>query len=339
VPGAERLLERSWPEPVTALLDLQISAPLEEHGIRREIPALTPVVDAVSSLVQRQYEENPYPRWMKLPPAAAVQSLDEMMVGNFPRAPLRPLGERRPDILIAGCGTGQHSISTARLFPGASVLAIDLSRASLAYAVRKTRELGVQNIEYAQADILELGGIGRRFDLIESSGVLHHLNDPFAGLKVLASLLRPNGLMKLALYSEIARQSIVDIRRLIAAHGHAATAEDIRRFRQEILALPGGDPRRKVLTFTDFYSMSECRDLLFHVQEHRLTLPRIADWLRELDLSFMAFDVPLEIERAFDSRFTDQAARTDLDAWHLFEQANPTTFAGMYQFWVQKAAD
>ena len=69
--------------------------------------------------------------------------------------------ERSLDVLIAGCGTGQHAIETGRRFAGASVLAVDLSLTSLSYAFRKTRELGLQNIAYAQADILKLGAIGR----------------------------------------------------------------------------------------------------------------------------------------------------------------------------------
>jgi Flp pilus assembly protein TadD/SAM-dependent methyltransferase len=337
VAGADRLLERSWPTPVDALLGLQVSAPLEERRYQGEIERLTPISDSVSLMVRQQYEENPYPRWMKLPDGTAVQSLDEMLVSNLPKAVFRPLGARVPDVLIAGCGTGLHSISTARLHPAGNVLAVDLSCASLAYAVRKTRELGLRNVRYAQADILELGSIGRQFDLIESSGVLHHLGKPLAGLEVLASLLRPNGLMKLALYSELARKPIVEIRRLIAAQGYGANAEDIRRCRQEIKGLAQDDLRRKVLTFNDFYSMSECRDLLFHAQEHRLTLPVIAGWLERLGLTFVTFDVPYRTEQAFGVRFPDPAAWTDLGSWHRYEQDHPNTFIGMYQFWVQKA--
>jgi tetratricopeptide (TPR) repeat protein/2-polyprenyl-3-methyl-5-hydroxy-6-metoxy-1,4-benzoquinol methylase len=336
--GVERLEYPQLPQPVASLLELQVSAPLEERRYQAEITCLTPIHDDVSSLVRKQYEENPYPRWLKLPMGGSVQSIEEMIVSSFPGASIRPLDARRPDVLIAGCGTGQHSITTARLFPTGNILAVDLSRASLSYAMRKTRELGLQNIRYAQADILELRGLGRQFDLIESSGVLHHLADPLAGLEVLVSLLRPNGLMKLGLYSEIARRPVVEIRRHIAAQGYAPSAEDIRRCRQDILALPGGDVRRKVLTFSDFYSMSECRDLLFHVQEHRLTLPAIAAWFGKLDLTFVAFDVPLEIEQVFDARFPERAARTNLESWHLFEQDNPNVFVGMYQFWVQKGA-
>ncbi len=72
-------------------------------------------------------------------------------------------------MLIAGCGTGQQAIETAPRYSGARTLAVDLSLTSLAYALRKTRELGVPNLEYAQADILKLGAIGRTFDVIESS--------------------------------------------------------------------------------------------------------------------------------------------------------------------------
>ena len=44
-----------------------------------------------------------------------------------------------PSILVAGCGTGQHSIGTASRFSSCHVTAVDLSLASLAYAQRKTK--------------------------------------------------------------------------------------------------------------------------------------------------------------------------------------------------------
>mgnify|MGYP006225844689 CR=1 FL=1 len=55
---------------------------------------------------------------------------------------------KNPNILIAGCGTGQHSITTAARFNASKVLAIDLSLSSLAYAKRKTKEFAIENIEY-----------------------------------------------------------------------------------------------------------------------------------------------------------------------------------------------
>ena len=103
--------------------------------------------------------------------------------------------------MIAGCGTGNHSIIATR-YKNANILAVDLSLSSLAYAKRKTEELGYKNIEYLHADILDLNKLNKKFDVIESSGVLHHMKDPIAGLKVLVDILEPHGFLKLGLYSE-----------------------------------------------------------------------------------------------------------------------------------------
>ena len=103
------------------------------------------------------------------------------------------------------------------------MLAIDLSTASLGYAKARTGALGVTNIDYAQADILQLGSIGRTFDMIQSVGVLHHLADPWAGWRVLISLLRPGGVMFVALYSEIARRDVVAARAFIAQRGYGSS--------------------------------------------------------------------------------------------------------------------
>src|SRR5439155_11233681 len=133
----------------------------------------------------------------------------------------------------------------------AKVLAVDLSRASLAYAMRKTRALGRTNIEYAQADILKLGSLEKSFDVIESSGVLHHLADPLAGWRVLLTLLRPGGFMAIGLYSEIARADIVATRAFIAGQGYRPTAEDIRRCRQDLL--DAGERFKNVTASGDFF--------------------------------------------------------------------------------------
>jgi SAM-dependent methyltransferase len=240
-------------------------------------------------------------------------------------------------VLIAGCGTGQQAILTAQQFAAVRMLAIDLSSASLAYASAKTRALGLDAIEFAQADIMRLGALERRFDLIESAGVLHHLADPYAGWRALLSLLRPGGFMRIGLYSEIARRGVVAARALAAEKGYGSTAADIRRFRQELMR-SGDEVARDILRFADFYSMSECRDLVFHVKEHRMTLPEIKGFLSEEGLLLLGFEIDRRTARSYAARFPADLAMTDLDCWHAFEQEKPQTFAEMYRFWVQKAA-
>ena len=176
------LLDRAWPESIGGLLQQQVREPAEELRLRGSIPALTPIEDTVSRpAVRKQYEENRFPRWVKCEPPIKQWTVDQFLRSRFPRAPSRSLGKADVDILIAGCGTGQQAIEIAQRHPQARLLAVDLSLSSLAYASRQTRALGLERIEYAQADILKLAGLGRTFDLIVSSGVLHHLAEPFAG--------------------------------------------------------------------------------------------------------------------------------------------------------------
>src|SRR5260370_20286045 len=103
---------------------------------------------------------------------------------------------------------------------------MDLSLSRLCYAKRKTCELGLKNVEYAQADILKLQSIDRSFDVIEAGGVLHHLAEPFAGWRVLLSILRPGGLMRLGLYSRRGRQDITAARAFIAERGYGSSPDD-----------------------------------------------------------------------------------------------------------------
>ena len=213
-----------------------------------------------------------------------------------------------------------------------------LSAGSLCYALGiKTRELGLINIRYGIADILKLNSLAQSFDVIEASGVLHHLADPWAGWRVLLSLLRTGGVMNVGLYSQLARSFVVRARAFIAEGGYPATADGIRRCRQAMRAAAPHDPLLKVaIEAADFFSMSECRDLLFHVQEHRMTLPEIAAFVAETGVKFLGFDADAALLRRYSARFPEDRSQTDLACWHRFETENPRSFAGMYQFWIQK---
>jgi SAM-dependent methyltransferase len=337
VPLAEQFFENPWPIAVEDVLVQQVREPGEEMQYRPTITRLTPIDGEVSVLVQKQYEENPYPRWIKAMPVDSAETLDRVLYGQFPLSSFRPLGKNGDlDILVAGCGTGQQPINTAQSFRGAQVLALDLSLTSLCYAKRKTQELGLNMIEYAQADIMKLGSLGRNFDLIESMGVLHHLADPLAGWRVLLTLLRPGGFMRLAFYSEVARRGVVLARTFIAENGYGYTADDIRQCRQELMNIDKGGNFGEALKLADFYSTSDCRDLLFHVQEHRMTLTGIDVFLRENDLQFLGFENKPDVLRAYRLRFPEDKSATNLANWQIFENENPDTFIGMYQFWIQK---
>jgi Flp pilus assembly protein TadD/SAM-dependent methyltransferase len=306
--GGGETFERLWRRLV--------KEPAEEAAL--EVGVLTTVEDAVSRKVQAQYEANPYPRWHRAPAAGAFP-LPRMLRALFPHLePAKLAAPEAPQILIAGCGTGRHAAISAQLQPLGRVLAVDISRASLAYATRRCRELGLQNIRFAQADILELGRIGERFDLIECSGVLHHMKEPMTGWRVLLSLLKPGGFMKLGLYSESARKSVVSARAVV-------DGLEVRKARERIFVLPAAHPARKVTALRDFYSASGVRDLILHVQEHRFSIPGLRTCIDALGAEFLGFELP------------GKRLAMSLEEWHAYEAANPDTFASMYQFWIRRA--
>lgn len=298
---------------IDSLARRQIDEPLEEKRLTATIPSIGCTDDSVSMKVKAQYEQNPYPRWVR---TQTLFALEQLPVPN-------------PRILVAGCGTGQNAISTARRFAGCTVLAIDLSLSSLAYARRKSAELGLTHVEYRQGDILALGTLDERFDLIECSGVLHHMEDPFEGWRVLASLLKPDGRMRIGLYSEAGRRPIARARELIAAKGFAADAAGIRACRAAIREDPSLE---QIARNEDFYSMSGCRDLLFHVHERCFTLPEIEAMIARLGLRFRGFELAdgATLVR-YRERYSDELSLAD---WHRFEGEFPDTFSRLYQFWV-----
>jgi SAM-dependent methyltransferase len=334
LPAAEQLLDHAWPAAIDDLLTQHLRDRAQERELRATMPRLTAIDDDVSRRVRQQYEENPYPRWVHLAGAVEAVPIDQYVRNLFPTTPFTPIGKAGPlDVLVAGCGTGWHAIGIAQTVSDAAVLALDLSLASLAYAKRNTPEAFKSRISYAHADILKLGGLERRFDVIDASGVLHHMADPWLGWRTLIGLLRPGGLMHLGLYSELGRQDVVAARAFIAERRYGATPAEIRRCRQELL----NTPLRSLTRFTDFFTMSECRDLMFHAHENRVTIPAIKDFLAANGLRFLGFEFGAASQQAYRGLFANSGwPLTDLDRWHALETQQPQLFSSMYHFWVQK---
>lgn len=328
-------IARQNPQALEATLQKLVLEPLLEAEIAPKLPALTTIGDGVSAEVQAQYEQNPYPRWTAISRQTRQpfhQALGSQIAPN--RTKLAKVDE--PKVLIAGCGTGQHPIGAALRYENAQVIAIDLSRASLAYAARQSRVLGVTNVAFAQADILNLEGVDNEFDVIESSGVLHHMEDPEAGLERLLKALKPGGYLNLGLYSRLGRVHITKAREKVAELGYGSDADSIRRFRKDV-ASGALSELGDVSLSRDFYSISNLRDLVFHVQEHQFDLRQIKALLDKHDLEFLGFSCRSpHVIAAYGRENPQDPAQTDLDRWAAFEEKRPLTFTGMYQFWSRK---
>jgi SAM-dependent methyltransferase len=105
-------------------------------------------------------------------------------------------------VLDAGTGTGHRLIEAAAAFKEAQFTAVDICEAPLEIARRAAAQAGVQNIEFRQADLMEMGNTLGTFDVIVCMGVIHHLSDPAAGLRNLVRNLADDGILFLYVYGK-----------------------------------------------------------------------------------------------------------------------------------------
>lgn len=325
------------PDSFAAIIKQHIEDTDKEMQIRSSLATLTPMQDQTSLAVQDQYEQNPYPRWTRYdvrPP----MSLSECVQADLPHLSQAMLpNPERPRVLIAGCGTGIQTMKAATGYANASILAVDLSRASLAYGMRMLEEYGIDSVDHLNADILDLDQLDEQFDLVESYGVIHHMADTGKAMGLLANRLKPGGIMYLGLYSEIGRQSVVKVRELIAQRGYSQDDSGIRQARRDIMRELDPALAPLLSPASDFWTMSDTRDLIFHVQEHRFTLLEIGRMIESCGLTFLGLALRNPADKlVFSQEFPEADAARSISNWHEFEKRHPETFGDTYKIWLQK---
>ena len=262
--------------------------------------------------VQQQYETLPYPH---RDPERELEQLRQPSISELPRV-LEVLwgGQRSLDggfrVLDAGCGTGDNTVFLAEQLrgTGAQVVALDFSRTSLEIARRRValRGLGA-GVRFVEAPLeaapaRDLG----RFDFIVSTGVLHHLESPEAGLAALRDVLKPDGGIGVMVYARYGRQPVYAMQALMRLLAPRALpqAERLRVLRRTLAELP---PEQRVLrelmetpTFRQEIESSDAGayDLLLHTQDRPYTVPEIGEWLSGAGLALRAFAVPRRYDPA-----------------------------------------
>ncbi len=333
IKGIESTPRSNIPDYLNTILHICIDSDKYLDIIQEKITSLTNIDDAASKVVQQQYEENPYPRWHSVNNIATTNLQQYLQLYKIDKASqIADKVSKQPEVLIAGCGTGQHPIFTAQALPYAKITAIDLSKRSIAYAVNKSEQHNIKNINYYHADILKLPETSKRFDMIQCNGVLHHMESPEKGLKALLSILNDHGVMSIAVYSTMARKRISEHREAIRQQALEPTLENIRRYRSECIK----EESDSIMNSRDFFSTSECRDLLFHTHEKTYTWLEIGSMMDLNNLKILAIDLPLTARAQYSKINPDDKNMTNIKHMHNFELEFPETFTSMLVFWCKK---
>ena len=195
-----------------------------------------------ADVVSRQYEQWRYPQ--------PIQDLEAWMRGNWewfdPSHAHRVLWPNREykrdlDILIAGCGTNQAAVF-AFANPDAKVVAVDVSQPSLDHQQYLKDKHGLWNLDLRLLPIEELPTLGLDFDLVVSTGVLHHMADPLTGMKSVAACLRPDGVAGIMLYAKYGRLGVEVLESIFRDLDLRQDDSSLRVVRETISLLPADHP-------------------------------------------------------------------------------------------------
>ena len=305
---------------------------MSEASIRPE----TGPRDAATPVVSAFYDRFPYPgdpiqdgpppgynwRW-------CVDSARAAARGYLP-AP--PAGPRRWRILDAGCGTGVSTDYLCHLNPGSQVLAVDISGGALELARERTRRSGaaaqVEELRIEQRSLLDLEP-DDRFDYINSVGVLHHLDQPEAGLRALAAQLAPEGVLHLFLYADAGRWEIHRSQRALSLLQVGTGELGLKLGRQLFNELPADNRLRRhheQRWALDTRADSNFADMYLHPQETSYDLQRLEQFVGSAGLHFAGFSNP-EIwnpARLLGGELLERAlALPPREQWRLVEALDP----------------
>jgi ubiquinone/menaquinone biosynthesis C-methylase UbiE len=296
-----------------------------------ELDAANPVTRAVAA----HYESWPYPFWTRITldnPRRLPDVVRKMDAGAAQGVPVDA------NMLIAGCGTGRQAAIVASQYPDATVTAIDVSEASLAYARRQCAKLGIDRVQFRKLDLYDVAQLGQRFDAIHCSGVLHHLPDPERGLGALTDVLQPWGIMNINVYSRIGRLVVAGARTFIRDLVQQRVTDDLlREVRRRFLEGPQHPLVSQIIHAQDFVTLAGTYDLLLHRHEDPFDIPRIERALKGFGLRLLSFELPTPSATArYDAMFPSDPKHRDINSWQAFEKREPWVFAGLYKFWCRK---
>jgi 2-polyprenyl-3-methyl-5-hydroxy-6-metoxy-1,4-benzoquinol methylase len=190
------------------------------------------------------------------------------------------------EILVAGCGTSQAAKYALRE-PDARITAIDVSEASLHHTRKLQQKYELCNLELHHLSILDVQALGKTFDHIVCTGVLHHLADPDLGLQSLRNGLKPQGAMQIMVYASYGRAGIYMLQAYCRLLGITPSNQELQDLSAALNILPKDHPLTNLLRKgKEFRDLDALADALLHPQDRAFRVPQVYAWLEKCGMSF-----------------------------------------------------
>jgi SAM-dependent methyltransferase len=228
-------------------------------------------------------------------------------------------------ILVAGCGTNQAAV-IAFTNPQAKVVALDVSRPSLDHHQFLKNKHQLHNLELRHLPIEDVSQLCRDFDLIISTGVLHHMASPQTGMNVLAHCLRPDGVIAIMLYAKYGRLGVDMLQSVFKGMNLGQNDASVLMVREALAALPNDHPVKSYLTIApDLNYDAGLVDTFLHGRERNYTIPECLDLVDSAELVFqdLLFKAPYSPPSSSTNPFLASVAQLDTaQQWAIMEQVN-----------------
>lgn len=236
--------------------------------------------------VSEFYQCHPYP-----PPVDDLEEYRKAWNDGRRRAeshlfwPDEPCRDDR-SILVAGCGTIQAAHYAVR-WPRARVVGIDVSTSSIAFTQELKEKHALDNLEVRLLGIERAAELGRSFEYVVATGVLHHLPDPDAGLRALGGVLAPNGALHVMVYAPYGRAGVYMLQDYCRRLGIGHADSEIRDLAASLKALGMDHPIAPLLRNSpDFASSAGLADALLHPRDRSYSVPQLIEFLDRAGLEF-----------------------------------------------------
>ncbi len=271
----------------------------------------------VTAQVIGQYEALPYP------PRDPADEAKRLITGSpsfLPELNHYVFGGRRDfskpfRALVAGGGTGDGTIQLAALLAQTSgaheVVYLDLSAAARGIAESRAKARGLTNIRFLTGSLLDIATLAPGpYDYIEACGVLHHLDDPAAGLQALSVQLAEGGGLGLMLYGIHGRVGVYPMQaalRQLIPHD-IPIPEQVMLAKKLLADLPASNALLRNPVVGDHKaSDAGLFDLLLHARDRAYSVMQIGFLLERAGLAASAWIEPCRYDP--DSYIKDEELR------------------------------
>jgi len=274
--------------------------------------------ESASAKIAEQYKKWVYPQ--------PVHDLDAFVAsgsrirgepsGLWPKYWPRQRQSRPLDILVAGCGTVQAAYF-AYHNRDCRLVGIDLSAESIQRQAALVEKHGLDNLKLVEMNILDVATLGKDFDLIVSTGVLHHMGDPDAGLRALAACLRPDGVMDLMVYGKGLRVGVYMLQEAFRLLGLDQSQASVDMVKAVIAALPAHHTVNTYVNSTkDMHFDGGIVDSFLNPVDRAYNVPDIYAFCENNGLAFMSWHEGFRYSLAarFDAAHPMQSLAARLDA-------------------------